>query len=148
MQFFRLTPAFYERYSQHEEILKKGARPYYVLLLQADDLTYAIPLRSHISHPYCFLANVTDTMKSGLDYSKAVVIADKDTYIEIKPVTIRQNEFAVFKKHEFVIQAQFSAYVQSYKKEVLRRLADPNLPASNLCAFSALKYFHQELGLE
>jgi protein AbiQ len=147
MEFHRLTPAFYAAYSQCSEILTKEERPYYVLILEVGGVTYAIPLRSHISHQYCFIADNSDGENKGLDYSKAVVIADREKYLDPAPVTIRQNEFNVLKQQEFLIQKQFSSYVQSYKKEILRRQKNPAFPVSGLCRYSSLQYFHKELGL-
>jgi hypothetical protein len=66
-----------------------------VLLLELDGLTYAIPLRSHIAHPYCFIADNSHGQNSGLDYSKAVVIIDSVQYIDPAPVTIRQHEYNI-----------------------------------------------------
>jgi EamA domain-containing membrane protein RarD len=57
MEFHRLSAVFYAQFGHCEEILKKEERPYYVLLLELDGLTYAIPLRSHITHSYCFIAD-------------------------------------------------------------------------------------------
>jgi protein AbiQ len=106
MQFYRLTPVFYAQYGQYEEVLNKESRPYYVLLLEVDNLTYAIPLRSHITHGYCHIANAS--IKSGLDYSKAVIITDKGQYVDPAPVTIRQNEFDILKQREFLILSNIS----------------------------------------
>ena len=64
MEFRYLTEAFYTRFSYCEEILTKEDRPYYVLILELDCLTYAIPLRSHITHPYCFIADNSANMNS------------------------------------------------------------------------------------
>jgi protein AbiQ len=147
MEFNRLTAAFYVQYSQCPEILTKEDRPYYVALLEVDDLCYAVPLRSRISHPYCFIADNSCGQKSGLDYSKAVVITDTARFIDPAPVTIRQNEFNVMTQHEHFIKKKFSSYILSYKKEIRRRQTNPALPVSNLCRYSSLKYFHQELGL-
>jgi protein AbiQ len=61
-----------------------------VLILEIDGLTYAVPLRSHITHPYCFIADNTNGQNSGLDFSKAVVIIDSTQYIDPSPVTIRR----------------------------------------------------------
>ena len=147
MKFRKLSSTFYKQFGLFEEILTKEERPYYVLVLELDDLTYAIPLRSYITHPYCFIADKSAGLNSGLDYSKAVVITDFDRYIDPAPVTIRQNEFNVFKKQEYNIKKQFSSYVLRYKKEVVRRLKKPTLPISALCRYSSLKHFHKELGL-
>ncbi|MCL2067648.1 MAG: hypothetical protein FWG99_09315 [Treponema sp.] len=147
MKFYRLSAAFYRKYCQFDEILTKENRPYYVLLLELDGLTYAIPLRSHITHPHCFIADNTAGLNSGVDYSKAVVITEKQ-FIDSSQVTIRQNEFNIYKKREYHIRKQFSSYVAHYKKEVRRRLLNPTIPISALCRFSSLKYFHKELGLQ
>jgi protein AbiQ len=147
MEFHRLNPAFYTQFGQCDEILTKENRPYYVLLLELDSLTYAIPLRSHITHPYCFIADNSSGQNSGLDYSKAVVISDTTQYVDPTPVTIRQLEYNVYKQREYLIKKQFSSFVAMYKKEVRRRQKNPALPASPICRFASLKYFHRELGL-
>ena len=146
MKFHRLSTAFYKKFSLHEEILINENRPYYVLLLELDNLTYAIPLRSNITHSYCFIADNSAGQNRGLDYSKAVVITESH-YIDSCPVTIRQNEYNTYKKREYYIKKQFSSYVARYKKEVRRRLKNPALPVSLLCLYSALKNFHNELDL-
>jgi protein AbiQ len=148
MEFHRLSAAFYSQFGQYEEILKKEERPYYVLLLELDGLTYAIPLRSHITHPYCFIADNSSGQNSGLDYSKAVIIINPSQYIDPAPVTIRQHEYNIYKQREHLIRKQFSSYVAMYKKEIRRRLKNPTLPVSALCRYASLKYFHRELGLE
>ena len=117
------------------------------MLLEFDRLTYAVPLRSHITHPYCFIADNSSGKNNGLDYSKAVVITDVAQYIDPTPVTIRQHEYNVYKKQEHNIKKQFSSYVTRYKKEIRRRLVNPALPVSSLCSYSSLKYFHKELGI-
>ena len=147
MEFRRLSTAFYIQFGQYEEILTKEDRPYYVLLLDLDGLIYAIPLRSHITHPYCFIADNSASQNNGLDYSKAVVITDIVRYIDPAPVTIRQHEYNVLKQREYLIRKQFSSYVAAYKKEVRRRMKNPALPVSALCRYASLKYFHKELGL-
>jgi protein AbiQ len=147
MEFHRLSTAFYIKYDHCEEILTKEERPYYVLLLELKSLTFAIPLRSHITHPYCFIADNSTGENNGLDYSKAVVITDLTQYIDPAPVTIRQHEYNILKQQEYLIRKQFSSYVKVYKKEIRRRMKNPALPIPALCRYASLKYFHKELGL-
>ena len=147
MEFHRLSAAFYSQFGHNEEILTKEERPYYVLLLELDSITYAIPLRSHITHPYCYVADNSNGQNKGLDYSKAVVITDSEKFIDPAPVTIRQHEYNVIKQHEYLIRTQFSSYVKLYKKEIRRHQKNQMLPASSLCRYSSLKYFHKELAL-
>jgi protein AbiQ len=147
MEFHHLSAAFYTQFNHCEEILTKEERPYYVLLLELDGLTYAIPLRSHITHPYCFIADNSSGQKRGLDYSKSVVITDSAKYIDPAPVTIRQHECNFLEQREHLVKKQFSSYVAQYKKEIRRRQKTPALPVSALCRYASLKYFHKELGL-
>ena len=132
MEFHRLSKDFYAQFSKYKEVLTKEDRPYYVLLLELDGLIYAIPLRSHIMHPYCFIADDSDGQNRGLDYSKAVLITDTTRYIDPASVTIRQYEYNVYKQREHLIRKQFSSYVASYKKEVCRHIKNPNIPISVL----------------
>ena len=147
MEFRRLSDAFYAEYGHCEEILTKESRPYYVLLLDIDNLTYAIPLRSHITHPYCFIVKNSTGENSGLDFSKAVVITDVAKYIDPVPVTIHQHEHNFLKQQEYSIKKKFTSYVASYRKEVRRRVGKSDLPVSALCRYASLKYFHKEMGL-
>ncbi|MCL2180022.1 MAG: hypothetical protein FWB83_02750 [Treponema sp.] len=147
MNFHRLSAEFYTQYGNLKEILTKEERPYYVLLLDIDGLTYAIPLRSHITHQFCFIADKSKEYASGLDYSKAVIITDSVKYIDPAPVTIRQHEYNVLKQHEHLIKRRFFSYVKSYKKEIKRINTNPSIPLSTRCQYSVLKYFHKELGL-
>ena len=147
MKFHRLSAAFYTQFCHCEEILTKEDRPYYVLLLELNNIIYAIPLRSHITHPYCYIADKSNGQNSGIDYSKAIVITDSTKYLDPAPVTIRQHEYNVLKQKEYLIKKQFSSYVKSYKKEIQRRQKNPSIPVSMLCRYSTLKYFHKELGL-
>jgi len=147
MEFHKLSAAFYVKFNQYEEILNKENRPYYVLILELDGITYAIPLRSNISHSYCFIADDSSGRRRGLDYSKAVIITDVIQYIDPAPITIQQKEFNILKQQEFLIKRQFSSYVALYKKEVRRRQKNPAIPVSAILCYSSLKYFHKELGL-
>jgi protein AbiQ len=70
MEFRRLSATFYAQFGQYEEILTKEERPYYVLILEIDGLTYAIPLRSHITHPYCFMPTIPAVKTEGLIIQK------------------------------------------------------------------------------
>jgi hypothetical protein len=45
-------------------LVRNHLRFYRVALLELDGLCYAIPLRSHILHPYCFAADTVDEQKT------------------------------------------------------------------------------------
>ena len=69
MKLIILSDKFYKEYGGYREILKKPSRPYLCLTVKIDGVTFAIPIRHHINHPFCF-KTIGDC---GLDYTKAVI---------------------------------------------------------------------------
>lgn len=86
-QILNLTQQFYVDYPDppYKEIIRKNNRPYNCLLLQSSYGYYiCIPYRSYINHKYAYKfknSNRSKRTKSGLDYSKIVIIKNND-YIE------------------------------------------------------------------
>ena len=75
--FHFLSEEFFDRYphASYPEIEAKRGRPYAFYLIALDEgMWFAIPFRSHVSHPFVFKTSPT----GGLDYSKAVPILDKE----------------------------------------------------------------------
>lgn len=97
-QILKLTDVFYREYPNplYNEILKKNNRAYNCLLFQSHyDYFICIPYRSEISHKYAFhFTNTTRSKehKSGLDYSKIVIITKTD-YIDSVDAIIDKDEF-------------------------------------------------------
>lgn len=97
-QILKLTDAFYKAYPNppYREILKKKQRAYNCLLFQTHyNYFICIPYRTEISHRYAF--HFTNTLrakkhKSGLDYSKIVII-EKSEYIDSTDAIIDKDEF-------------------------------------------------------
>lgn len=135
MRYIYLSSDFYKRHATHNEIMQKQKRPYACLAVKIDCLTFAIPLRHHIDHPYCY-HTVGD---SGLDYSKAVIVDPCDIG-QGKP-QISQAEYDAIKKHEAVIINGMKKYVALYKKAVNRnsRFYD------GIRKYSSLQYFEDKL---
>ncbi len=83
-QILNLTDNFYHDYPNppYKEILKKNDRPYNCLLLQSHyGYFICIPYRSNIQHKFAFKFKNSERSKktkSGLDYSKMVIIKDKE----------------------------------------------------------------------
>ena len=149
-QILKLTESFYNAYPNppYSEILKKKQRSYNCLLFQTHyDYFICIPYRSEINHKYAF--HFTDTFrsrthKSGLDYSKIVIITKTD-YIDVTGAIIDKDEFNETMVNLERIKKEALDFVEDYvahmngirllhKKEFDRRYR-----------FSPLKYFHNEL---
>ena len=97
-QILKLTDDFYNAYPDppYREILKKKQRAYNCLLFRTHyDYFICIPYRTEISHPYAFHFTTTarsKAHKSGLDYSKIVIIAKTD-YMDSIDAIIDKDEF-------------------------------------------------------
>jgi protein AbiQ len=59
MKYVFLSNQFYQQYNSSNcpEIEKKQNRPYIMLLVKIEDLTFAIPFRSNIRHKYAFMTD-------------------------------------------------------------------------------------------
>ena len=140
MNFFLLENNFYKDYSTCREILKKTNRPYAVFLIKLNNLTFAVPVRSHITHKY----SIKTIGNKGLDFSKAVVINDIQRYISKKHAYIDNHEYQIIMEQKWKISKKMEDYINKYKKA----LKNPSIPANKiLCNSSCLQYFHAELGI-
>ena len=141
MNFFLLENNFYKDYSTCREILKKTNRPYAVFLIKLNNLTFAVPVRSHITHKY----SIKTIGNKGLDFSKAVVINDRQKYISKKYAYIDNREYQIIMEQKWKITKKMEDYIKKYKMA----LKDTSIPANKiLCNSSCLQYFHAELGIK
>ncbi|MCQ2815329.1 MAG: hypothetical protein MJ227_03490 [Bacilli bacterium] len=111
-----LSDEFYEKYPTDifSEILQKGeTRPYLVLLLKIDGKQYAIPFRSNINHKYCFKIVNNRGLKEGLDYTKTLVVEEKDVG---RSAHLRSGTIPQVDEHIDVIIRDFKKFIELYKK--------------------------------
>ena len=139
-KFIFLSKEFYNDYptNNYPEIEQKETRPYIQVVINIDDIIFAIPMRSNINHPYALFTDKAN--KCGLDFSKTVVIND-DKYIEKnKTPYIRPNEFNALRGKEYRIKKKLMEYIKKYKKAK----ADITLPfAHEIVSNSTLQYFEK-----
>jgi len=141
MKYVFLSSDFYERHQNDSEILKKPLRPYIVLLVKIDGVDFGLPLRSHIKHKFAFITNVES--KSGIDYTKAVVLGANDINQKDIP-RIRSLEHNALKGKEIRLERGMRNFIETYKKALLKPEIEINRIILNN---SALQYFHKELGI-
>lgn len=151
-QILQLTTKFYQNFPDppYHEILQKQTRAYNCLLFQSHyGYFICIPYRSEISHPYSFRFKHTvrsGKHKSGLDYTKIVIINDT-SYLSSQNALIDKDEFNATMIHLEQIKQEALSFIEDYvnhingikplhTQEFLRRYR-----------FSPLQYFHKELGL-
>lgn len=141
MKYIFLSQKFYNYYSNCSELEQKQDRPYIMLLVKIDNLTFALPLRSNIKHKYAYFSDKTNNC--GADFSKAVVISKPEFIDNNRKPKIRKNEYKALENKEYLIALRFKSYLADYKKA-------HNANANRLkqkFAYCTLKYFHKELGL-
>ena len=147
MKYIFLSQQFYTDYDskQFPEIAHKVNRPYIMLLVQIEDVTFAVPFRSHITHKNAFITDAQNNC--GIDYTKAVIIT-KSIYVidsvKGQPIKIRPNEHKALLGKKYELVKSFTKYVKDYKRAVKNKVHTK----VNAYKFSTLQYFHKELGLE
>ena len=146
MKYIFLSKEFYNTYNNdlYPEIEYKQDRPYVLLLLKIDRLTYAIPFRSHIKHNYAFFTDKENNC--GIDYTKSIIITNEKYILENyngKPIRIRPNERkALFGQKHNIIRG-LRSYIKEYKRAVKNKVNDKIF----VFKISTLQYFHKELDL-
>ena len=137
-----LTDQFYSDYpnSRYPQIESKKNRPYAHIIVNTYEKLFCIPLRSNITHPHAYFTN--KKTRSGIDYSKAVIIEDMNYIDNDTKVFLRQEEFNKLRGKEHIIQKQFRNYIELYKKAK----SDLTIPYRNeILKFSTLQYFEDKI---
>ncbi|WP_273866253.1 type III toxin-antitoxin system TenpIN family toxin [Serratia ureilytica] len=119
-----------------------------IIQIQLHDLTFAIPVRSHIRHDDCHIierdTGRNDIRGMGLDYSKAMLITDQ-SYVSDEVFLLRNKKAAKdLLSKEAHVTKQFSRYVDRYVEAVKKN--DSNILRRDY-RFTTLINYHVELGL-
>ena len=129
--------------NEYPEIENKETRPYLVILFRIDNLNFALPFRTNITHKYGYRFKNSSRPKdsvSGIDFTKAVVI-DEDKYIA-EQTTIDNKEYIELDKNYYYIISKFEEYLHGY----LEYINNPSSDAvSKKYKYTSLKYFHKQL---
>ena len=155
MQLKKLDNTFYIDNSHLKEALDNHnghwvegkVRGYGVVIIEINDLCFAIPLRSRIKHSASYIT-VKSKQKGikgkGLDFTKALLISEPK-YISNLPFKISADEHKKLADKEFFITLQFEKYVSKYIKAIQK--SDRNILQSPNYRFSTLCNYHEKLGL-
>lgn len=109
-----------------------------------------IPYRTEIHHPYAFHFSKikrSKAHKSGLDYSKIIIIT-KTNYLDSTDAIVDKDEYNETMINLERIKKDALDYVEEYmecmngKRKLHKKMFDRKY------GFSALQYFHKELGIE
>ena len=141
-RFIFLSDDFYQAYpsAQYPEMEQKKTRPYIQVIVEINEVKFAIPLRSDIHHPHVFWTDKEN--HCGVDYSKAVVISDDIFVDREREPHLRQNEFDALRGKDFKIKQKMEKYIKRYKQAK----ENPQDPINGtLLKYSTLQYFEEYL---
>lgn len=146
MRIVKLSDTFFEENSHLLEVMDKTdkgwelkkKRGYGIVIIHYNQLTFGIPLRSHLMHKSGFKTSEN----KGLDYTKAELL-NKAQYITNISFIIPNNEYLKIQEKSFHIRHQFEKYIQKYIKGKMR--GDINI--INQYKYSTLVNYHKELGV-
>ena len=151
-QILKLTDDFYNTYPNppYIEILEKKQRAYNCILFQTHyGYFICVPYRTEISHKYAyhFKNSARSIMhKSGLDYTKIVLITDT-RFIDTQDALIDKDEYTETMVNLEKIKADALAFVEEYVSHIKgEQLLHPK-EFKRRYLFSPLKYFHAEMGV-
>jgi len=148
----RLTNDFFVDYpeTRYPELMHKRGRPYNCLLIDLHlDYYICIPFRSAITHKnaYMFKNSLrSQQTKSGLDYSKAVILTDGH-YFDTVAAVIDQDEYNEAITNMSRIVNEITEYVDDYISHVKGIKILHQREFQRRYRFSTLSYFHKQLGI-
>ncbi len=153
MHLKKLSEQFYkDNYNLQEALdningswINGKTRGYGVVLIELNDLTFAIPLRTRVNHKACFVTKKSAPFRKGLDYSKALLIS-KPEYVTNDSFIIPSDEHRLLIDKSYIITKEFSKYVEKYIKAVNRK--DIKLLDNVSYRYTTLINYHKELGIE
>ena len=152
-QILKLTDDFYITYPNppYIEILKKKQRAYNCILFQTHyGYFICVPYRTEISHKYAYLFKNSKRSiihKSGLDYTKIVIISDIK-YIDTQNALIDKDEYNETMVHLERIKYEALEFVEDYIAHIKGQKTLHPKEYERRYLFSSLKYFHVEMGLD
>ncbi len=146
-QLYRLSSQFANDYPslQYPELLHKNNRPYTCLLIETkEDYFICVPFRSDINHKnaYLFKNSVRSrSKKSGLDYSKIVIIKDSN-YLDDTNVVVDTDEYAEMVTNINKIVNEVNIYVTTYIDHIKGNHILHHRQYARLYKYSSLPYFN------
>lgn len=150
---YLLSQDFMQDYpaSVYPELMHKQGRPYSCLLIETHEGYFiCVPFRSSIGHKNAFLFTGTARPKasrSGLDYSKIVIVKESRYLDSNRPAVVDQDEYNEMRANLPKIVEQVNRYVCTYMNHVTGKKTLHQREYTRKYGFSTLPYFHDILGI-
>jgi hypothetical protein len=150
---YLLSSKFIDAYPScsYPELMHKQGRPYACLLIDTHDGYFiCVPFRSSISHKNAFMFVGTKRSKrarSGLDYSKAVLITTLDYLDSTTRAIVDPDEYTEMIKNLPVIVREVLDYIDTYINHINGSAPIHPREFARKYQFSTLPYFHDIMGI-
>ena len=148
MDIRKLDHSFYKDNTHLVQTLDKTRGYGIVVISLRGGLKFGIPLRSNLPNAACFVTKTEivggQEQKKGLDYSKAVLIAN-DTYVSAAVFMIPTDEKDSISKKSQEIADAFEKYVEKYIHAV--KNSHKYTLGNREYRFTTLQNYHSELGI-
>lgn len=112
----KLKSSFFIKNPNLIQALHDKGRGYGIIVINYENLKFAIPLHSNINHNFGFTIKTYATNNgvtfSGLDYQKALIINDSNDIGCTFRIDI--SELNLIRRNKLRIESEFSNYVQNY----------------------------------
>ena len=132
------------------ELMLKHGRPYACLLIKSHNgFLICVPFRSAISHNNAYLFKNTQRSRktrSGLDYTKIVLIRDAD-YIDSIPAVVDNDEYTETVQNIKRIVKDVDKYISDYCRYIKKERVFVERDFARRYKYSTLPYFHDILGI-
>ena len=152
-QVYLLSTKFIQDHpaATYPELMHKQGRPYTCLLIDSHDGFFiCVPFRSSINHKNAFFFKGTarsQRTKSGLDYSKIVIIRDQDYIDSLTPAIVDQDEYNEMMTNLPQIVKEAVSYVDTYIAHFKGTAPLHPKQFTRLYGYSTLAYFHDIMGI-
>lgn len=152
-RLYKLSDQFYIDYPRniYPEILQpRGSRVYNCLIIQNKEYYICIPFRTEMRHRngYHFRnSERSKEHKSGLDYSKMVIVTDVSRYLAQTTSLIDSDELAEARDNSTRIARGALRYLEDYIKHVTGENILRRQDFDKKYSLSTLPYFHDLLNI-
>ena len=141
-----LSKDFYNVYPKdiYPELECKETRPFLVLLVNINELKFAIPFRSNITHNFCYKfenSNRVSKSSTALDFSKSIIVKE-DMYLD-NYAFIDQEEYKELNSKIYFIISKFKKFILTYVK--IEENYDKNSYKYKLLNYCTLQYFYEDI---
>ena len=141
-----LSKDFYNVYPKdiYPELECKETRPFLVLLVNINELKFAIPFRSNITHNFCYKfenSNRVSKSSTALDFSKSIIVKE-DMYLD-NYAFIDQEEYKELNSKIYFIISKFKKFILTYVK--IKENYDKNSYKYKLLNYCTLQYFYEDI---